>query len=83
MRKLAPTDREVSICEAVLSAFEQSIEDNIRLWFGIEPPNAPAKSLAAELEATIAAFEALRGTLVFEDEPASFDAALLATKDVP
>jgi hypothetical protein len=81
--KLAPTDREVSIGEAILSAFEQSIEGNIRLWFGIEPPNAPAKRLAAELEATIAAFEAHRGTLVFEDEPASFDAALLATKDVP
>ena len=30
---------------------------------------------------TIAAFETLRGTLVFEDEPASFEAALLATKE--
>jgi hypothetical protein len=66
-----------------LSAFEQSIEDNVRLWFGIEPPNAPGKRLAAELEATIAAFEALRGTLVFEEEPSGFDAALQATKDVP
>ena len=28
---------------------------------------------------TIAAFEALRGTLRFEDEPASFEAALQAT----
>ena len=30
---------------------------------------------------TIAAFEALRGTLVFEDEPSSFEAALQATKE--
>jgi hypothetical protein len=65
-----------------LSGFEQSIEDNIKLWFGVEAPNAPARRMAAELEATITAFAALRGTLAFEDEPASFEAALQATKDV-
>ena len=64
-----------------MSAFEQSVEATIRLWHGIEPPNDPGKRLAAELEQTIAAFEALRGTLVFEDEPASFEAALQATKE--
>ena len=41
----------------------------------------PAQRLAAELADTIAAFEALRGTLVFEDEPSSFEAALQATKE--
>ena len=63
------------------STFEPSIEASIELWHGISPPNAPAQRLAAELEQTIAAFEALRGTLVFEDEPASFEAALQATKE--
>jgi hypothetical protein len=37
--------------------------------------------MADELANTIAAFEALRGTLVFEDEPSSFEAALQATKE--
>ena len=50
-------------------------------WFAITPPNDPARRLAAELADTIAAFEKLRGTLVFEDEPASFEAALQATKE--
>ncbi|MBS0638377.1 MAG: hypothetical protein JSS43_00810 [Proteobacteria bacterium] len=63
------------------STFEPSIEASIKLWHGIEPPNDPARRLAAELEQTIAAFEALRGTLVFEDEPAGFEAALQATKE--
>ena len=63
------------------SAFEPSIEASINLWHGIDPPNDPAKRLAAELEQTIEAFEALRGTLVFEDEPSSFEAALQATKE--
>jgi hypothetical protein len=64
-----------------MGAFEPSIEATIARWFGITPPNDPARRLAAELEATIAAFEALRGTIVFEDEPAGFEAALQATKE--
>ena len=32
--------------------------------------------MAADLISTIRAFEALRGTLAFEDEPSSFEAAL-------
>jgi hypothetical protein len=64
-----------------MSAFETSVEATIARWHGIEPPNEPAKRLAADLAATIAAFEALRGTLVFEDEPSSFEAALQATKE--
>jgi hypothetical protein len=61
--------------------FETSIEATIARWFGIEAPNAPARRLAAELAGTIEAFESLRGTLAFEDEPSSFEAALQATKE--
>jgi hypothetical protein len=64
-----------------MGAFETSIEATIARWFAITPPNDPARRLAAELEATIAAFEALQGTIVFEDEPAGFEAALQATKE--
>ena len=64
-----------------MGAFETSVEATIARWHGIQPPNAPARRLAAELADTIAAFEALRGTLAFEDEPSSFEAALQATKE--
>ncbi|PPQ34656.1 hypothetical protein [Rhodopila globiformis] len=64
-----------------MGVFETSFESTIARWHGITPPNDPAKRLAAELADTIAAFEALRGTLAFEDEPSSFEAALQATKD--
>ena len=64
-----------------MGAFETSVEATIARWFGIEPPNEPAKRLAAELANTIEAFEALRGKQVFEDEPSSFEAALQATKE--
>nr|WP_158742769.1 hypothetical protein [Acidisphaera sp. L21] len=56
------------------------IEAQIAAWSGITAPNDAAKRMALELAGTIAAFEALRGTLEFEDEPASFTAALQAAK---
>jgi hypothetical protein len=64
-----------------MGAFETSVEATIARWHDIKPPNEPAKRLAAELADTIKAFEALRGTLAFEDEPSSFEAALQATKE--
>jgi hypothetical protein len=64
-----------------MGAFETSIESTIARWHGITPPNDPARRLASELADTIAAFEALRGTMAFEDEPSSFEAALQATKE--
>ena len=64
-----------------MSGFETSVEATIARWHGIKPPNEPARRMAADLEATIAAFEALRGTSAFEDEPSSFEAALQATKE--
>lgn len=48
----------------------------ISLWTGVECPNAAGRRSLDDLPALIAEFEALRGTLVFEDEPSSFDAAL-------
>jgi hypothetical protein len=64
-----------------MDTFETSVEATIARWHAITPPNDPAKRLAAELADTISAFEALRGTLAFEDEPSSFEAALQATKE--
>jgi hypothetical protein len=64
-----------------MSSFLADTEATIATWHGIAPPNDPARRLAAELADTIAAFEKLRGTLVFEDEPSSFEAALQATKE--
>jgi predicted acetyltransferase len=67
--------------ESGMSGIEQTIETEVATWQGIVPPNDPAKRLAADLASTIAAFEALRGQLRFEDEPSSFEAALLAAKE--
>ncbi len=61
--------------------FLASTEAMIARWHGIAVPNEPARRLAAELEQTIRAFEAQRGTLRFEDEPSSFEAVLLETRD--
>jgi hypothetical protein len=64
-----------------MGAFETSIEATIARWFGIKAPNAPARRLTEELAPMIKAFEALHGTIAFEDEPSSFEAALQATKE--
>ena len=61
--------------------FPTVTEASILRWFGVAPPNDPGRRMAADLVRTIAAFEKLRGTLVFEDEPSSFEAALQATKE--
>ena len=60
---------------------DPKIEATIARWFGIKPPNDPGRRMAADLADTIKAFKALRGTIVFEDEPSSFEAALQATKE--
>jgi len=61
--------------------FLAATEAMIARWHGIAVPNDPARRLAAELEQTIRAFEAQRGTLAFENETSSFEAALLETRD--
>lgn len=53
----------------------------IRLWSGIACPNAAAARGLEDIRALLAEFEALRGTLAFEDEPASFEAALRAEQE--
>jgi len=64
-----------------MSTFLAETEAMIATWHGIAAPNDPARRFAAELADIIAAFEKLHGTLVFEDEPASFEAALQAAKE--
>ena len=61
--------------------FLEITEAMIAEWHGIAPPNAAASRMAADLASTIRAFEAIRGRLRFEDEPASFEAALQETKE--
>ena len=61
--------------------FLAATEAYTEAWHGIPAPNAPARILAAELHDVIRAFEAQRGRLQFEDEPASFEAALQDCKD--
>lgn len=64
-----------------MTEFLTRTEAMIATWHGVAAPNEPARRLAAELAGTIEAFEKLRGTLVFEDEPASFEAALRGAKE--
>jgi hypothetical protein len=61
--------------------FLATTEAAIAARHGITPPKDPARRMAADLASTIAAFEAVRGTLRFEDEPSSFEAALLECKE--
>jgi hypothetical protein len=48
----------------------------IRTWSGVSVPNAAARHGLADHLALIAELEALRGSMVFEDVPSSFEAAL-------
>ena len=54
---------------------EQAIAD----WQSILPPNDAAHRFAADLAVIIAAFEALRDGLEFEQEPSDFEVALRET----
>jgi hypothetical protein len=56
-------------------------EDAIATWHGIAAPNDPGRRFAADLATVIAAFEAVRGRMQFEDEPASFEQALRDTRE--
>ena len=55
----------------------------IRRWHAIEPPNATAEKLAADLEGVIRAFEKVRDQGAFGEEPADFVAALHELRDTP
>jgi CHASE3 domain sensor protein len=67
--------------DGLMATLLDLIETSVATWSGIEPPNEPARRMATDLAATIAAFEALRGSLRFEDEPSSFEAVLLEAKE--
>ncbi len=54
----------------------ETMEAAIADWTGVATPNTAARVGLADHLALIAAFAALRGTLAFEDEPSSFEAAL-------
>jgi len=56
-------------------------EEQAKLWSGIAPPNAAAGEFASGLAAVIAGLDRVRGDLLFEDEPSSFEAALQETKE--
>jgi hypothetical protein len=62
---------------SVPQTFLEQTLATIETWRGIEPPNDAALTMAADLAKVIQDFEAQRGTLKFEDEPSSFEAALL------
>jgi hypothetical protein len=53
----------------------------IGLWTGVQCPNQAGQRGIEDFPALIREFEALRGTLVFEDEPSSFEAALREEKE--
>ena len=61
--------------------FLAATEAMIETWQGVRAPNEPARRLAADLADTIRAFEAVRDGMRFEDEPASFEAALQAVRE--
>ncbi len=63
--------------------FLAETELTIARWHGVAAPNEPARRMAADLANTIAAFESLRGTLRFEDEPSSFETALHDMQETP
>jgi hypothetical protein len=53
----------------------------IRLWSSVECPNQAARLGLADHIGLLKELEALRGTLAFEDEPSSFEAALRAEQE--
>ena len=57
--------------------------DYIHQWHGIQPPNDFARRAVADLTKVIADLERVRGTLHFEDEPSSFETALLEASGLP
>jgi hypothetical protein len=62
-------------------AFVRETQARIRRWSGVGCPNAAAVHGLSDFPPLLAELEALRGTMVFEDEPSSFEAALRAEKE--
>lgn len=60
--------------------FVERTQAQLAEWNGLTPPNKAALRFTADIAATITAFEAVRGALAFEEEPADFITALRETK---
>ena len=60
---------------------EHQVEEQAKVWSGIVPPSAASRDFARGLTEAVEGFERVRGMLVFEDEPSSFEAALQETKE--
>ena len=60
---------------------ERAVEEQARLWSGIAPPNSVSDNFARGLAEVAKGFEQIRGQLVFEEEPSSFEAALREIKE--
>jgi hypothetical protein len=58
-----------------------TLKQYIRDWSGVECPNEAAERGLSDFPDLIRELATLRATLVFEDEPSSFDAALRAEKE--
>jgi hypothetical protein len=61
--------------------FAALVREQAAAWASITPPNAVGEQLAAAFAETAASLAGLRGGLAFEQEPASFLAALQDTKE--
>jgi hypothetical protein len=55
--------------------------ESISLWSGVACPNEAARLGLADHIGLLKELEALRGTMAFEDEPSSFEAALRAEQE--
>ncbi|WP_287187035.1 hypothetical protein [Mesorhizobium sp.] len=77
---LPPPGTPAGVWGKETSEFLGHVEWWIATWHAISAPNENARRGAAQLEKTIHEIESMRGTLRFEDEPASFNAALIEAK---
>ena len=57
------------------------VAEQARVWSAVEVPNEAGDAMAHALQATADGFARLRGTLVFEEEPSSFEAVLRELKE--
>jgi hypothetical protein len=60
---------------------ERQVEEQGKVWSGVNAPHVKSREFARGLADTVLGFARLRGQLVFEDEPSSFEAALQETKE--
>ena len=60
---------------------EDLIEEQVARWHGVTQPHPSAREAARAMADLIQSFEKLRGQIQFEDEPSSFEAALVEFKE--